>query len=410
MSISSEITSIGTNLQADYKALQNLGADLTNIDKNIENIKSVAEQIYNNYPKTSYGEGTEVTLENCNKGKLDFDKLEGDTEQNGEPTPTNPITINSVTGNQEVVVRGKNLINTTEKNLGTSSQGVIQPTNTNYLGINDYTACKANTTYSILFEHDQSDATLYVSYKESNESFITRTSYGTARTFTTPSNAHLMFVYLYKNNANFSNGGYVQLEQGSSATTYEPYITPITKTLALGDIELNKIGTYQDYIYKSSGKWYVHKLIQKVVIDSSYRSTGGTTGTNAYYISTNISNGLDDNAIASAYSNMFSPCSFNNRNGAPDSVMLQSGSVVLRTRNNTDLDWSNNTKRDAWLNANLPIVYYVLATSTNTEITDTTLISQLEEIYNLMSITGTTIIETSGNLPIIIKARALKGE
>lgn len=58
-------------------------------------------------------------------------------------------------------------------------------------------------------------------------------------------------------------------------------------------------------------------------------------------------------------------------------------------------------------------IVYPLATPSKTEIINTTLINQLEEIYKLMSYDGTTIIETEceeGNLPIIISASALKGE
>ena len=62
-----------------------------------------------------------------------------------------------------------------------------------------------------------------------------------------------------------------------------------------------------------------------------------------------------------------------------------------------------------WLSTHNTEVRYVLATSTNTEITDTTLINQLEAWYNAQSIKGTTIIESNGDLPLIIKVRALKG-
>ena len=37
-------------------------------------------------------------------------------------------------------------------------------------------------------------------------------------------------------------------------------------------------------------------------------------------------------------------------------------------------------------------------------------IKQLEDIYNMQSVNGTTIVEINGNLPMIIKCRALKGE
>lgn len=88
MSIATEFQSTAENIQADYQAISNMGIDLTGINKNIENIAQCVNQIYDNAPKTSFGEGTEVTLSNGLKGKLDFDTDNdkkvvgyGDTEQ-----------------------------------------------------------------------------------------------------------------------------------------------------------------------------------------------------------------------------------------------------------------------------------------------------------------------------------------
>ena len=105
-----------------------------------------------------------------------------------------------------------------------------------------------------------------------------------------------------------------------------------THTINLGDIELCKIGDYQDRIYKDSGKWYIEKKIGKI---ESYN--GETITTN--YIST--------------------------------TGQLTTGATV----------------------------YYVLATPTTTEITDTELINQLESIE---LIEGTNNISSNGNLPIIM--------
>ena len=110
MAISDDLNSIRTHLDDDYKALETLGVSVE--DRNIENIKDMGKQIYAKFPKTPYAEGSNITLENCLKGKLDYedDKVGyGDTKQEGEPTPTTPIPIQVVTGEQEVVVRGKNL-------------------------------------------------------------------------------------------------------------------------------------------------------------------------------------------------------------------------------------------------------------------------------------------------------------
>ncbi|MDV3426960.1 MAG: hypothetical protein LIR50_07205 [Bacillota bacterium] len=68
----------------------------------------------------------------------------------------------------------------------------------------------------------------------------------------------------------------------------------ISYPINLGIIELCKIGTYQDEIYKSSNKWYLHKEIGKIVsyngetITTDYISTTGglDTGATIYYVLT----------------------------------------------------------------------------------------------------------------------------
>ncbi len=202
-----------------------------------------------------------------------------------------------------------------------------------------------------------------------------------------------------------------QIESGDTYSDYEPYQTPQTYQLSLGEYEFARIGNYADELLYDvdEDKVYKNEKIKEITINSSYRTNAKSTGTNAYYISTNINNALNDNAIALAYSNMFRPCSFNDRNGAPDSVMSQNGSITLRTRNNTNLDWSSNSKADTWLNANLPLVCYVLATPVLTELTDTTLKQQVKNWYYSQSFNDTTIIESNGDLPMIIKVRSLKG-
>lgn len=75
-------------------------------------------------------------------------------------------------------------------------------------------------------------------------------------TFTTPSTFGAnAFIGIYtggtNNTAVFTD---LMLNEGSTALPYEPYITPQTFPLTLGDTELCKIGTYQDFIKKSTGK------------------------------------------------------------------------------------------------------------------------------------------------------------
>ncbi len=76
---------------------------------------------------------------------------------------------------------------------------------------------------------------------------------------------------------------YPQVELGTNANAYTPYGTT--------PIELCKIGTYQDYFYKDSGKWYKKPMVLKIAsyngetITTDFISTTGelTTGATIYY-------------------------------------------------------------------------------------------------------------------------------
>ena len=195
----------------------------------------------------------------------------------------------------------------------------------------------------------------------------------------------------------------IQIEQGNQATTYEPYITPTSYQLSLGDIELCKIGNYQDYIYKSEGKWYVHKEINKVVFTGAssesweFQSTYTGFFTHSY-------------AVATGYS----PAKSNYFINSEDTVWVDerfgfnSNGATLWIRDTSN--FSSLSNFTTWLATHNLEIYYALATPTDTEITDETLINQLNAWYNAHSLNGTTIVTSNGNLPMIIKVRGLKGE
>ena len=74
------------------------------------------------------------------------DSLEGKCEQNGTPTPTNPVPINTTTGRQEVVVCGNNLLNT-----NTFVKGRIDPANGQIQypdGITDFSTTNNTITFT----------------------------------------------------------------------------------------------------------------------------------------------------------------------------------------------------------------------------------------------------------------------
>lgn len=102
MSIADKLTSIENHLTDDYNALTRLGADLTNVDKNIENIADVCDAIYNATPKVT-DTGSNLTLTPTRKGRLTI-VPKGACEQEGTPTPDSPIAIKVVTGENIVTI------------------------------------------------------------------------------------------------------------------------------------------------------------------------------------------------------------------------------------------------------------------------------------------------------------------
>ena len=124
-------------------------------------------------------------------------------------------------------------------------------------------------------------------------------------------------VVFYTNNNSSATYNNIQLEIGSTVSTYEPYTggqpapsatypQPITimsgqstvtvnsdsYTLDLGSITLAKVNTTMDYIYREGNLWKVHKAIGKIdsyngeTINTDYVSTTGslTTGAEVYYV------------------------------------------------------------------------------------------------------------------------------
>ena len=150
MSIAARIQSIEEHISDAYDSLSKFGVAAPS-NKNIENIASLVDEIYDSTPKTDYVSGTNLTLENTRVGKIDFkdtDTIEkiglGATNQNGEPTPDSPQDINVVKGNQNISVQNKNLIENETFTQGSAFENSL----TTRISCRN-TKLKANTTYTI---------------------------------------------------------------------------------------------------------------------------------------------------------------------------------------------------------------------------------------------------------------------
>ena len=217
-----------------------------------------------------------------------------------------------------------------------------------------YIPINPNTTYTI--SGLQTNGTKRIYFFDNSKGFISRTSaqYNVSSfNFTTPNNCYYIDIQYYLTNNNFNT---YQIEVGSTPTEYEPYG------------------------YK--GKWYLEKKIGKVVLDGSenWSKFGSVNheyqlslfdglssdGSNQYFpaLSTQYKN---HNVVAASLKNY----EFSHFSTQPSSKKER----FIRVRNN-DITTLSNWKTT--LQNNNLIVYVPLTTPTITEITDSTLINQLE--------------------------------
>lgn len=325
------------------------------------------------------GEGTDLNLVNTEDGGSFIDlELKGQTEQQ--------------------TYSGKNLFDKANANVfnGFINGDVLKTSNDTRI---IYISCKSNTTYTIQKENEGTQNRFCVfTTNETIANNVSILNYVGSKTgannnqyltITTPSGAKYLGVFCYISTDTLTLEevlNTIQIEEGSTATSYEPYVggTPSpnplypqeinvvtgnntitisnedssqtqTYPINLGTLELCKINVFQDYIYQENGTWYKHSEIGKTT------DTSGST-------SITINAMLSDGDIYSYYGG-----TVNNQTITYDSAISDTNTI-----------------------------YYQLETSTETEITDTNLISQLEALYAANTYLSETNIITSGDLQPII--------
>ena len=324
---------------------------------------------------------------------------------------------NSVSNTYEVNL-GKNLINYNSTGSGkeidftfsgseltldgtTNASGEIATTSTQPITLQAGTYTFSSTKTGSFTANSKSVA-IYLKKVSDNTSIINLNqgnSYTLESSFTLTEETKV-YVQIYTNGAGFVFDNLKiqwQIEKGSTATPYSPYFTPI---------ELNKIGTNEDRIYKDSGKWYLEKNIGKVVLNGSENWTNFTTVAG----SSNTMSQID------------LPMQFLNRDGytdrfpvipdysATEHFVIAGGLTHLYVHIlNSRLSTLDVAGFKSWLASNNTTFYYVLKTPTTTEITNTELIEDLENLYKAIGYDNQTNISSNGSLPVVISASMIKG-
>ena len=299
------------------------------------------------------GQPSDTTASSTTKRKFNYNEVIKGISGTNYYYPSNVSSYNIQNGNVSMTTGG------------TSSYGLGFPIKT-----------EANTTYTMSFNMSSTNARVQVMYYASDGTFIDYESKSASFTFTTPSNCDFVLINFTGTQTNttytFTN---CQLEKGNQATPYEPY-----------------------------GKvWYLHKEIGKVVLDGSENWSLSSASPQRFIY--NFGDGYSDAAKLLILSNYFKGIKFDDRDNVNyPSIYLENGYIGC---NKTGIDTVVNFT--TWLSNNNTTVYYVLATPTNTEITDSTLLGQLNNLYNANSYEETTnVSQVNDDLESILNVTALE--
>lgn len=357
---------------------------------------------------------TPITIEGVYKGTSLQDLIfKGQTVQEGTPSPEAPIPVqvvkedNIITINEgsfRVDLKGNNLYK--GFSFSKTSSGITFTYNTdgtikvNGTASSNVTSMYSSEATSYLFTLSSGTYTLSgegltanvrIEIVKSNGTLLAQTDDNLYKNFTINEDTNVFLrVYIASGTIVDNLFIYPMLNKGSTALPYEPYY----------NYELCKIGNYQDRIYKENDKWYVEKKIGKVIYNGTENWSLQRSGTaNWYYrLTSAVTNFNYDNDNSNYLSNITIKASI----GTSTTVegMFLTSASELRIRNTTE-DTIANWK--SFLTTTNMLLYYPLLTPTTSEITDETLLSQLEAIKNETLISGTNeITQTPSDLPFIL--------
>lgn len=345
------------------------------------------------------------------------------------PNPDYPQQIKNVTGNANVKIQNKNLA------WNGWAEDFVSRINNNYLarletkdnrnclkynasaGYQDYDnkyifkrQFKENTQYTVAFD---------INSQAANGNFSIRYTDGTDTVPTISANSwqKVILTSLPNKTIKYITAWYAQgdtwidldtfmvLEGVYAAETIPEYVPHQKQNLpvTLGNIELCKIVNYQDYFYKENGKWYLHKEILKKV----YNGTENWELNGTYNCPSIRFGEVLNKKAENSLSNYFIEKSAQLLATEYGMYTKYSGILFVGFPNATITEFKT------WLSIHNLILYIGTDTPINTEITDTTLIEQLEATLQAKSYDDITYItsesdELGFNMNVVAVADANK--
>ena len=345
------------------------------------------------------------------------DTLETYEDYGVSPSPDYPSPIESVT-EISTTVTGKNLFDGTGWRLVQSGNGFPTPstgatiissdknnisftsTQWTYAGVESgFIKVKANETYTFSASFTTPTNRFFITqYNESKVRLSTLNSIVNPlqnTTFTTTNDGYIAIAFT---NTTTAQTTYkienIQLEKSTQASSYEEYKSN-SLTINLQGNELCSIGDVKDELVVENGRAKIIKKVGKVVLNGS---EGWIKGINAKGL-TYFYHGIDDRLIGgpNPFVSNFTVGSF----WTSESYINMAGFSGGNTAFNIILEDTSITTADGfkqWLSTHNTEVYYVLETPIDIEITDPTLLAQLNALEQITQYKHTYITITGDDL------------
>lgn len=323
------------------------------------------------------------------------------------PNPNYPQEVQVVTGDNTINIVGKNLCEpeaypvsiSGTYTVATSSTPVTSPYTTPnaYRGVGFLARVEAGVTYTFSSDITGFNYSNIIGIYASKSDITDQTKQLeriTGATFTPNYSGYALIGCSASASGTTITWSYIQVELGSTSSEYTPYQSQEYE-INLGTLELCKIGTYQDYLYKSGENWYKHTEIGKYIANNDLTNNGAIT-TTIPMLTPSIS-------------------ALGNSVDLLSNLMLEAGSGDTRLAGTTSSGKvrvylsttyaSTMEEANTYLTNNNFTIYFPLATPTEEQITNAELIEQLEAILNAVSYEDqTNISQENDNLGFIISA------
>ena len=260
-----------------------------NIDKVYKGTDLVFEQ---GYTREQTGVPPITTTYQASGKNLKDYKIQGNSVQDGTPTPSNPVEgvgdlitdtndINYGKYKIPVIAKSKNLFDdTTLSNKWVNVSGsVVDSPQTNCKRFE----CVEGETYTLSASYETKHANniIVMAFYNSNDTLIIRNVVSNLEyeelIATAPQNSKYLYAGYYTIEPQT-----IQLEKSDIATEYEPYVEPVITNIYL-DEPLRKIGDYSDYIDFKNQKEFRNVIVNDdtgtQTIENSYTGTTDSSGT-----------------------------------------------------------------------------------------------------------------------------------